>query len=359
MHNSVDVLKSGLTKIAAKCPAFGICCGCAFQDINYQDELRLKETYLRSVFKEHGLEFPAETFDPIVASPQEYHYRNRIDLKLKKVLRGDIFIGFTPLDRRGVEPVEACFIARKEISDAIPAIKQEAVAMLPEKYRLANLTVRSGDDKRVHWGGIGRGSLSLQKKDFLWTEINGKRIHYSLDTFFQANLSILPPLIEKIAALPLWQNKPLFLDLYGGVGLFTFALSGKFGTGILIEECGPSLDIARYNAEFHNLPNILIKAGKVESYLQPENNLFGGIDPAQNIIAMIDPPRAGLSAKARNFFSRSEDLPNLLYLSCNPKTLAVDLRSFLENGWKVLKIIPFDFFPRTAHLETLIWLTHN
>ena len=112
----------------------------------------------------------AKAFSSIISSPQEYHYRNRIDLKLKRFRSGDIEIGFTPSNRYGVLPIESCAIARREISDEIPQIKKEALEKLPEKYKIANLTVRSGDEKRVFWGGIGKGSLRLEQENYFWTD---------------------------------------------------------------------------------------------------------------------------------------------------------------------------------------------
>lgn len=356
MLNNTDLLKKDLPRIDPPCPAFGTCCGCSFQDIDYKDELALKENYLLELFQEHRLGGASERVSPIVASPDPYHYRNRLDLKLKRVLRGDIFIGFSPIDRRGIVPVDQCFIARQEISDAIPRVKAEVLAKLPDKYRLANITVRSGDDGRVCWGGIGKRSLHLDASDLLWTEIRGRRIFYSLDTFFQANLSILPLLIGRIASLPVWKDRPVFLDLYGGVGLFTFALAGKFEKAFLIEECGPSLDIARHNAAYHNMGEIEIKEGKVEQYLDAPDGVLSGTAAGKNVVTMIDPPRSGLSPKARAFFTQTGSLRNILYLSCNPHALAIDLKAFLGSGWSIEEIIPFDFFPRTAHLETLVLL---
>lgn len=334
------------------CPVFGECGGCFYQNIAYPEELGIKEKQLRDLLRESA-GIPENVFSPIVPSPKPYHYRNRLDLKLKRTKDGDILIGFTPADDgRGIVPVEACFTADRNISDFIPALKRQAVERLPAKYRTANLVVRTGDDGRALWGGIGRRSCRLPERDYLWTEIGGKRIFYSLDTFFQANLPVLPKLFDAIRALPCWDPAPVFYDLYGGVGLFGIGLSDKVRKVILVEECASSVRLACYNAVYHRLTNVKIVEGKVEDRL-PLLLKEGG---SSRGVAMADPPRAGLSDGALRLLAAANAFSHILYLSCNPAALAHDLHGFIDGGWQVEKIIPFDFFPRTKHLEVLALL---
>ena len=185
------------------CPIFGQCGGCQYQNILYREELQLKERYLRSLFQEK-LQLASDSFHPIVPSPLQYHYRHRLDLKLEKFRNShhpsgeEVAIGFSPTGRNRLIPVDDCAIAMKPVAEFLPRLKQAAIARLTVKYRQANLVVKTSDDGRVVWGGIGRRSLQMKEEDYLWTKIRGKKIFYSLDTFFQANLSILPALIDHI-----------------------------------------------------------------------------------------------------------------------------------------------------------------
>ena len=206
-----------IQKVQPACPVFGECGGCQYQDVLYEEELQIKEKQLKKIFLEH-LIVSSELFEPIIPSPQTYHYRNRLDLKLFKTREGKVLIGFSPEKGFKTIEVEQCPIADRAISDFLPELKHQAIVRLPAKYRVANLVVRCGDDKSVHWGGIGRRSLELKPQDYFSTEILDRKIFYSLDTFFQANLSILPLVIEKIRTLSIWKSKPIFYDLYGGVG---------------------------------------------------------------------------------------------------------------------------------------------
>jgi len=342
-----------ISKIKPLCPVFGQCGGCLYQDIVYQEELSLKERQLKTLFDSS---FPVDRtlFKPIVGSPKEYHYRHRVDLKLVKSKTRGIFIGYTPKEGRGVLAINECAIATEKIDQAIGRVKEEAINKLTEKYRQANLVVRVGDNEQVRWGGIGRRSLELKEEDYLWAEVNGKKIFYSLDTFFQANLSILPKLFDYLYAQPIWDNAS-FYDLYGGVGLFGILMAEKVNKVTLIEEVGASIKLARYNLARHQLKNFEIIEGRMEdqflSVLKQQAD--------NNVVAMIDPPRAGLSADVRGLLTDAENINHLLYLSCNPEALVRDLKNLCESKWKIKEITPFDFFPKTKHLETLVSLTRQ
>lgn len=336
------------------CPVFGECGGCLYQDIPYTSELAIKEEGLKKILSE-GFVSREGVIEPIVASPQFYHYRNRLDLKIQRTKTKGVLIGFTPRSGRGIVPVQTCLIADEKISGFIPKLKEEAASKLTPRYRQANLTVRTGDGPMVVWGGIGRRSCRLANADYLWTEIEGKKIFYSLDTFFQANLSILPEVFRRIRAFDFWNSQTIFYDLYGGVGLFGIGLADKVKKVILIEECPSSSELARHNVQYHQLENFEIIAGKVEDALASSLPADAGSER----VAFVDPPRAGLSERALALLTLAKEFSRILYLSCHPQALARDLKEFLQKGWRIERVIPFDFFPRTKHLETLVVLVNG
>jgi 23S rRNA (uracil1939-C5)-methyltransferase/tRNA (uracil-5-)-methyltransferase len=340
-----------ISKIAPPCPVFGACGGCEYQDLSYEDELALKERRLHRLFDER-LGLRDGFFDAIVASPLHYHYRNRIDLTLRRTRDGNYHLGFQREDTRKIVPVEACLIAREEISRAIPVLKGEAEAKLPPHYQNANLTVRTGDDRRVVWGGIGRRSLEMKEEDYFYVILGGRKIFYSLDTFFQANTAILPLLMDRLEEYGKFDRSTVFYDLYAGVGLFGIYFADRVARTVMVEENVPSLKLMKYNAEHHGLRNVAIREGKVEREL-------AGLmeEPSEGTrVAIIDPPRRGLSDEVAQVLAEESRLETLFYLSCSPASLMRDLECFLRHGWNVRRVTPFDFFPRTRHLETLVML---
>lgn len=334
-----------------RCPIFGQCGGCLYQDIPYDLELEKKGTWLREKMKTE-LNLAGDCLKNVIPSPQSYGYRHRLDLGLRKFKNGEIAIGFVNPETRQLIDIEDCSIARPEVSRFIPQLKNEAKRILPLDYRCANLTVKTGDDGRVLWGGIGRRSQRLEEKDYLWTEVAGKKIYYSLDHFFQANHFILPALFEVLKKEIAWTENSIFFDLYGGVGLFSMVLAPIVKKVVLIEESKASVQMAHYNVKQNGYENFEILAERVENCLHPLLEIYA----AEHCVAMVDPPRKGLAPAAREALKKASQLKELIYLSCNPETLIEDLKDLLQSDWKISQVIPFDFFPRTKHLEVLVVL---
>ena len=341
------------SKVEPLCPVFHECGGCLYQDIPYEEELKIKENHLRKLFHSvlgyEGNDF----FRPIVASPKEYAYRHRLDLTLRRTKTDGILFGFQSAASHKMIPIDACSIARQEVSDYLPELRKLSLEKMTEKYRTANLVIKTGDDGRVKWGGIGRRSLELKPEDYLWTEIHGRRIFYSLDSFFQANLSILPRLMDEIESLVSFDSDTCFLDLYAGVGLFGIYFAERAGKILMIEASEPSLAVMKHNIAYHHLENkVELVIDRVESVLAPLSVHIA----SRKSVAIIDPPRNGLHPEALECLAAMKSLSGLLYLSCHPESLMRDLQHFLKEGWKIQSVTPFDFFPKTQHLETLVLL---
>lgn len=336
------------------CPVFGACGGCQYQHLAYEEELALKEQALKDALGA-CLVLEECVFSPIVASPRIYHYRNRLDLKLIHRRNGDVHIGFSSAQRGPLIEIEACPIAMEQISDFIPRLRAEASARIPKDYRMANLTVRCGDGVGVRWGGIGHNSLRLDARDYFFKDLLGRRIYYALDAFFQANLSILPELVGFLRSQPMWAKDTVFFDLYGGVGLFGLCLSDLVARVVNIEENIHAVRLAKYNAVANALHNVELVEGKMEDILP---GLAAKALPGAHVI-MVDPPRAGLSDSAIELLNGLRQARYLVYLSCDPGSLAEDLKELVGGGWDVDLVKPFDLFPRTRHLETLVILKRS
>lgn len=336
------------------CPLFGSCGGCQYQDVSYEEELSRKEAFLKDILSRE-IELTESVFEPITPSPEKYYYRNRLDLTLRRRNNGQWQMGFMLQGTQRLQEVTTCPIARKEINEFLPALREKAIEIFPPKYRVANLVIRVGDEGRIQWGGIGRRSLRMKEEDYFWTRIRGRKIFYALDTFFQANLFILEKVISKLEALVPWQANPVFLDLYSGVGLFGMVLADRASEVVMIEEGGDSVKMARYNITYHHLDHIRILEGKVEIHLPEVLKELKG----RNCVGLMDPPRGGLAVSMLETLSSTMELSSLFYLSCSPESLARDLKYLKESHWQVQKIMPFDFFPRTRHVETLVWLSRG
>ncbi len=335
------------------CKLFGQCGGCQFQDIAYADELKLKEQLVGDLFDKSFGQMD-KILQPILPSPKEYHYRHRLDLKLVNSIKNGLQMGFSPETGKQILPAQECPIARQEISDFLPQLKEHLLTHWPQDYEVANVVVRSGDARYVRWGGIGQRSLRMNPEEYFWTEVRGQKIYYSLETFFQANLDILPAVIDYVRSFDFWQRRPVFLDLYAGVGLFGLSVVDLANKVFMIEENKVSARLAQHNVAAQRLAGVLILARTVEAAL-PE--IFKQY-PHQEMVAMIDPPRAGLSPQVVDFLKNCEQLSHLIYLSCQPESLVRDLKILTSGAWRLREVRPLDFFPKTRHIETLVVLEH-
>ena len=348
--NMAEEKETILPRADPLCPVFGECGGCCYQDIAYDTELEIKAGKIR------GLLEPLMTGDgeieAVVPSPDQYHYRHRLDFKAIKTKRGELLLGYTPLSGQGIVPVDNCPLAAETIYKSMPLLQNEIRERWPADYRRANVVIRCGGDERVFWGGVGHGTLKMKADDYLFASVNGKNIYYSMDTFFQANFSILPALFEKIVEFSVFEQRPFLFDLYGGVGLFTFGLMDHCSGSCLVESDVHAVRLARYNKDVHRYDGCTIIESPVEETLSEKLSVASG----EANVAIIDPPRAGLSEGFRDFISRQSSVRKLFYLSCMPESLARDLAVFVDREWQIKKVIPFDFFPKTKHIETLVYL---
>jgi 23S rRNA (uracil1939-C5)-methyltransferase/tRNA (uracil-5-)-methyltransferase len=295
------------TSVKAPCPIFGSCGGCQYQDIPYEEELVLKERILKELLmREAGLQ--EIVFEAITRSSECYHYRNRLDLTLRKRNNGERQMGFMLPGTQRLQEVTVCPIARREINDFLPTLKEEAVRKLPENYKVANLVVRVGDEGRVFWGGIGRRSLRMKEEDYFWTIVKGRKIFYALDTFFQANLSILQKIVAKIESLIAWGENTVFLDLYSGVGLFGISFADRAREVIMIESGCDSVKLAHYNVKYHGLDHVRI--------LEGGNTSSGSSKRAsRKILCGFDRSAAGRFGRFRYRDARESQGPRVAFLS--------------------------------------------
>ena len=168
------------------CPYFEACNGCQHQNLPYTEELAIKETQLKQLFWDE-LQCSPDIFRPLVASPQEYHYRHRIDLTAIKTRAGSLHIGFNPPNNPILE-VEQCAIAMQPLSKFIPELRKTLHNTWRDDYKRANITLKTDETGRIFWGGMGKGSLKQEPKDYLHVTLNGRKIYLCFRYFFSSQL---------------------------------------------------------------------------------------------------------------------------------------------------------------------------
>ncbi len=314
------------------CRHAGICGGCDWLFIQYSGQLQFKKEIFIDCLKRIG---KLENFpEPEIHASPEFNYRIRAQIKVDQ----NGVCGFFRRKTNDIVAIEHCPLLCEQINDLLKTINGK-----PEHIPGGNLRVISGDDGLTSdplLPSITKREVSLKVGNFTF-EVNG-------GCFFQGNRFML----EKLGN---WA-KPLVggdfcVDLFGGTGFFSIMLSANFKSGLLIESMEKQVQMARKNYTSNGISSF--------NALHCPAEQIQSIIPGKPDLLIIDPPRPGLTKKAREGV-KMIGAQKILYVSCNPSTQARDI-SFLTKqcGYAVEKMALFDLYPNTHHLETAVLLGMN
>ncbi len=360
----VEVLSPAPQRVAPRCPHFGVCGGCHWQHVDYAAQLEFKESILRDQLARLGgiKEAPLE---PIIGMAAPWCYRNHIQFSLT----ADGRLGFVAARSRGqarqVVPIEVCYVLHPLLDDIFAALDLE----LPGLKRLSlRAGVNTGqrmmifeteDDQPpelevdfplscVLLLSDGRAA-TLVGNTHIVERLAGRQYRISASSFFQVNTIQAEALAHQVIDVltPSLQGDETLLDAYCGVGTFALGLADRVGRVIGVEEHGQAIADARLNAAAYDLANVEFVQGRVEEVLP---GLEEGID-----LAILDPPRQGCGPEALKAVAELSPT-RIVYVSCDPATLARDVRTLLQEGYELVEVQPVDMFPQTYHIETIALL---
>jgi len=311
----VEVKQSSPDRVEPKCPYFGRCGGCAYQHISYEHQLAIKWRQVRDALERIG-KLKDVPMRPIIPSPEQYGYRNRITVHAQ-----DGVIGFFRRASHRLIDIEHCPISSDEVNRALTELRKQ-------NPRDGHYTLRASANARV---------------------------------FLQTNDAVARALRDLVVDL-IPPNQQLLIDAYCGAGFFAKALLEKFERVIGIDWDRFAIAAAKENAKEKetyiagDVGTELKKVGAVHpnrpaSEHDVENGRLRSIAPTTLI---IDPPAIGLSADVRKAIVDLAPTA-LIYVSCNPPTLARDLRD-LKDKFIIESVTPLDMFPQTAEIEVLVHL---
>lgn len=331
----VEVLEPSAERGTPGCVYFGTCGGCDFQHLSYPAQLRAKSGIIRDCLERIGkIEWPGEI--PVVPSPEEYGYRLRTQLHADPRERS---LGYFKRQSHEVIDVKVCPIL-------VPPL-EEHLGELRANLDWDDLAGRTGHIETA----AGDRGMSVYADELLMPteevsrEVADKRFLFNARSFFQGNALLIEELVETAVGGAKGRTA---LDLYCGVGLFSLFLADGFERVIGVEGDTRAIGFACRNAEHARARNIEFHDQRIKDFLAenaPEN-----VD-----LVLLDPPRGGVKTAT---LERIADLGarHLTYVSCNPSTLARDLRLLLDSGYRIGRITALDLFPQTHHVETVVRL---
>jgi 23S rRNA (uracil1939-C5)-methyltransferase len=333
----IEIKDPGPDRTAPPCEYFGICGGCDFQQMSYDAQLEAKVGIIRDCLNRiTKIEFEAEI--PIIASPLEFGYRSRVRWHLDREKQAT---GYFRRDSHEVINIRECPIITPGL--------QAKLNSLGNSIDWASIG-SEGAELEAATGGDGEVSINCDKMAEPATDLSfgsdGVSYAFSAATFFQANTSLVPKLIE--AAVGDTRGNEAF-DLYCGVGLFTLPLAKRFASVTGVEGNHLAMEFARKNCRGAGLSNVRLVSKGVSKFLA--ENQKKKID-----LVLIDPPRSG-TEKGTIPAIAGLDADQISYVSCEPSILARDLRIFLDTGFRIASITALDLFPQTHHVETVVRLS--
>ncbi|MDA7499232.1 class I SAM-dependent RNA methyltransferase [Akkermansiaceae bacterium] len=335
----VEILEPSPDRIEPHCRHFTTCGGCQYQHLPYEKQLEWKTRQVRELLLHMvGIE---EEVNPTIPSPKQWGYRSKITPHFQRPKPGEDFpIGFLEFNRRTrLVDVYNCPIAMDEINEALQPIRDDVKRRAAEYKKGATLLLRATEDR-----------VETDHRAPVSEKVGDLKFNFLAGDFFQNNPFILESFTGHAAEQAKGPNQKYLLDAYCGSGLFGLTLAKNFEQVVGIELSETSADWARRNAKTNGIENASFIASSAEA-------LFADITfPSEQTSVLIDPPRKGCSMDFLNqLFTFGPS--RVVYVSCNPATQMRDLKSFLEQGYKIESIQPFDLFPQTRHLECVIALS--
>ncbi|HOW84679.1 MAG TPA: 23S rRNA (uracil(1939)-C(5))-methyltransferase RlmD [Candidatus Aminicenantes bacterium] len=384
-----------------RCPHFGACGGCLFQHVDYRAQLELKEGHLKRTLEESGRPGLAAAVRPITPSPDLYGYRNKMEFAFGE-RHGELALGLrervttSRQTYRRTLPVGTCPIFGPVVERVFPVVLEfarengfQGFEPATGKGELRHLVLRQA--KRtgelmivLATAGIGeagldglagrlaaaapemrsfvhvssrRGSDIVEYEQvrvvagvpFIEERLAGRTFRIYPPSFFQTNTAGAELLYGRLAEEARLTPASRVLGLYCGSGAIELSIAGRAGRVTGVDSSPANIANAVENALLNGVTNADFVPGTVEALLAEPRR-----EPVDVVI--VDPPRVGLTGQA---LRRAAALgaPVLVYVSCNPRSLARDLLGLVDAGYEAVSIAPFDLFPHTPHLETLAVLT--
>ncbi len=342
----IEVLEPSSQRAVPPCRYFGRCGGCDFQQLSYQAQLDAKVGIIEDCLRRIGrLETMPEIMLTPSPSPLEYRLRAEWQYDAREGK-----LGYYEANSHRICDAEEC---PKLVPELQRALSEARASDVMREDGSGELRAMSGDEGAIVVSinkAETTSELATSRHQELTRTVGAETYRFDADCFFQVNHALLLPLIEEALRQTELDNNQLALDLYCGVGLFTVPLARRFRRVTGVESNQTAARHANINLRAANLHGAKIECADVALWLQSNAQMLEDVG-----FVLLDPPRAGVDATTIKILLRL--LPRrIVYVSCDPATLARDVRLLRDGGYELERVMAFDMFPQTHHVETVAHL---
>ncbi len=345
-----NILEPSPYRITPICPVFGICGGCHFQFISYEKQVSMKEEILLdSMRRIGGMELQLSS----ALTDKDFHYRHRGQFKIS----GNGEIGFYKEGTRDVVPISECPLMINEINLLLKQVSGMKLAGLKEIHMsygdsavalIKSKAFTEDIEKTLMDAGISGIAFENGEsvgKDYIRLDLN--RLQYTITpwSFFQSHWDLNKKVVELMISELLPLEGIRVLDLYAGAGNLSLPIAVYASEVIAVEENTYAVEDGMRNVMLNNLENCKFVASSAEKFRIHET-----FD-----VMILDPPRPGLADEVVKKVIKASP-KRIIYMSCNPATLARDIKK-LNEKYKLDSLRLIDFFPNTYHVEALAFLS--
>lgn len=391
---AIEVINNSEERIEPKCDVFTKCGGCMMQHILYNKQLDYKRNIVKNALEKIG-KVENINVNKVIGMENCYEYRNKIQLPVKKNYNEEINIGFyAPKSHRVIEP-EKCYLQKRETDKLIKIIRnwihENNISVYDEKTgkglvrhifirmgfntnelmlclvingtklqnnkELVNRIIKEYDNIKSILLNIntkktnvilGEKNILLWGRPFIYEKLKDYIFKISPNSFFQVNTLQAEKLYDEVVKMGDFKKDDIVYDLYCGTGTIALYISKYAGKVVGVEFVEDAVKDANKNKKLNNVNNVEFYKGNVEDVVP---KLIKENVKANKII--VDPPRKGCDAKLLDTITCINP-ERIIYVSCNPSTLARDLDILISKGYKVKEVQPFDIFPHTPHVECVV-----
>jgi len=357
----VKIINKSKSRIELKCPCFEECGGCDLMHMQYKDQLLYKETKVKEIVNKFT-NIDISCVSNIVMSDDEFNYRNKVSFQINDK------IGFYKKKSYEIIDVDYCLISDDSINEIMLTIKEnisfeniKQIVIRSSKYEkdtmvIFNVIGKIDEKKIIEVLNKDVTSIIVKENDnyrviagndHIVDKIGELKFIISPDSFFQVNTRQAKRLYDIVLELSQLQGTENILDLYCGTGTIGLYLHKHCKEVLGIEVNKHAIEDAFKNMKLNNISNINFMCGDVGKVL--DNVIF------KPDLVIVDPPRSGLDKKTINYLFKSKP-QKIIYVSCDPVTLARDL-NIMEENYLIKEIVPVDMFANTYHVECVVLMS--